>query len=86
MKNITIRRGNTELTVPEDQKERYLKLGYSVYENGKMVEEAPLKDAGALQRRVSELLQENASLKAENKKLKTELAKTKKTDNSKSNK
>lgn len=86
MKNITIRRGNTELTVPEDQKERYLKLGYSVYENGKMVEEAPLKDAGALQRRVSELLQENASLKAENQKLKTELAKTKKTDNSKSNK
>lgn len=70
MTDITIRKGNVELNVPEDQKDRYLKLGYSVYDNGKLVEEAPINDIGALQLKVSALLTENAKLKDEIAKLK----------------
>ena len=39
---ITVRKSNKELTVPEEQKERYLSLGFSVFdEHGKLVEAAP---------------------------------------------
>ena len=67
---ITIRKSNTELNVPEDQKERYLKLGYSVFDKeGNLVEEAPTNDVGALHAKILELMKENEKLKAENKKL-----------------
>ena len=64
MADITIRKGNVELTVSEDQKDRYLKLGYSVYEGNKLVEEAPTTDVGALLTKIASLLKENESLKA----------------------
>lgn len=70
-KTITIVKGNIELNVDEDQKDRYLKLGYSVVDSsGKIIEEAPLTDVGALQHKVSELIAENERLKAEIAKLK----------------
>lgn len=64
MADITIRKGNVELTVSEDQKDRYLKLGYSVYEGNKLVEEAPTTDVGVLRAKIASLLKENESLKA----------------------
>lgn len=70
MAEITIRKGNKELHVPEDQKGRYLALGYSVYEGDKLVEEAPTNDVGALQAKIAKLIAENESLKAEIAKLK----------------
>ena len=81
MTEITIRKGNVELNVPADQKDRYLNLGYSVYEKGKLVEEAPTNDVGALQAKIitlnntiTELNSENSKLKAEIKKLKSKKA------------
>lgn len=63
---ITVIKGNVELYVPEEQKDRYLKLGYSVVDaNGKIVEEATPTDVAFLQSKVRELLDENAKLKAE---------------------
>lgn len=71
MDTIKILKGNVELDVPADQKERYMRLGYSVVDNeGHIIEEAPLQDIGALQGRVAELLSENSALKAEIAKLK----------------
>lgn len=79
MDTIKIVKGNIELDVPADQKDRYLKLGYSVIDNnGKIVEEAPIADVGALQSKVSVLLEENTKLKSENAKLKDEVSKLKK--------
>lgn len=77
MIDITIRKGNTELTVPEDQKSRYLSLGYSVYEGNKLVEEAPTQDVGVLQTKVASLMAENEKLKAEIAKLKPKKTATK---------
>lgn len=74
MADITIRKGNVELSVPAEQKDRYLKLGYSVYEGNKLVEEAPSDDVGALRAKISQLIAENDKLKAENKKLKSKKA------------
>lgn len=77
MDSITVRKGNVELHVPEDQKERYLKLGYSVYDGDKLVEEAPTNDVGVLLAKVKSLETENAQLKKENTKLKADLRKAK---------
>lgn len=77
MADITIRKGNVELTVPEDQKDRYLKLGYSVYEGNKLVEEAPSNDIGALQAKIARLNSENDKLREDNKSLSKELQKLK---------
>ena len=80
-KVITVRKGNTELTVPADQRERYLKLGYSVFDDkGNLVEEAPATDVGALQAKVSALIKENEELKAEIKKLNAKKTATKKVE------
>lgn len=79
MADITIRKGNKELTIPEEQKNRYLALGYSVYEGMKLVEEAPTNDVGALQAKVARLNKENEELKVENKKLVDEIKKLKST-------
>lgn len=79
MADITIRKENVELTVPEDQKDRYLKLGYSVYSDGKLVEEAPINDVGALRLKVSELEALVKQKDEEIKKLKQASAKQKQT-------
>ena len=68
---ITVRKGNIELDIADEQKDRYLKLGYSVFEGDKLVEEAPTTDVGALTSKIIELTTENAKLKAENAKLKS---------------
>ena len=75
MELICVRKENVELHVPEDQKERYLKLGYSVYDGDKLVEEAPTHDVGALLAKIKTLETENSQLKKENAKLKTDLRK-----------
>lgn len=77
MNSITVRKGNVELHVPEDEKERYLKLGYSVYNGDKLIEEAPTNDVGALLTKINSLETENAQLKKENAKLKADLRKVK---------
>ena len=62
---ITVRKSNKELTVPEEQKERYLSLGFSVFdEHGKLVEAAPANDVGALQAKVVTLMAEKRDLEA----------------------
>ena len=62
---ITVRKSNKELTVPEEQKERYLSLGFSVFdEHGKLVEAAPANDVGALQAKVVTLIAEKQDLEA----------------------
>lgn len=77
MELICVRKENVELHVPEDQKERYLKLGYSVYNGDKLIEGAPTNDVGALLAKVNSLETENSQLKKENAKLKTDLRKVK---------
>ena len=77
MELICVRKENVELHVPEDQKERYLKLGYSVYKGDKLIEEAPTNDVGALLAKINFLETENAQLKKENAKLKADLRKVK---------
>lgn len=79
MSDITVRRGNVELTVPEDAKEKYINLGYSVIdpETGVIIEEAPSNDVGFLQNKVAKLLEENEALKAEIAKLKSKKPATK---------
>lgn len=72
MVSITVRKGNVELHVPEDQKDRYLKLGYSVYDGDKLVEEALTED-------VSVLLAKIASQKDTITKLEKEISKLKAT-------
>nr|DAU37951.1 MAG TPA: Monopolin complex subunit CSM1, Monopolin, rDNA, REPLICATION.9A [Caudoviricetes sp.] len=73
--SITVRKGNTELDVPKDQKDRYLKLGYSVYEGGKLVEEALTDDVGVLLSKISAQQNTIAELEKEVTKLKTSLTK-----------
>lgn len=61
---VLVRKGNVELNIPLEEKDKYLKLGYSVYEGDKLVEEAPTTDVGALTAKVIELTEENKQLKA----------------------
>lgn len=75
MELICVRKGNVELHVPEDEKERYLKLGYSVYDGDKLVEEALTEDVSVLLTKINSLETENGQLKKENAKLKNDLKK-----------
>ncbi|MBR4377353.1 MAG: hypothetical protein IKP50_00485 [Bacilli bacterium] len=77
METITVVRGNEELDVPADQKERYKKLGYHVIDKktGKVLEKAPLTDVASLQSLVVKLENENKELKAEIQKLKKDTTK-----------
>ena len=81
-KKIKVRRGNGSLFVSEDEKQRYLDMGYNVItEGGKVVEKSTAKDVVTLRERCDELEAENATLKKQlndvKKKL-DELAKPKK--------
>ena len=73
MELITVVKGNEELDVPVEQKERYKNLGYHVIdkESGKVLETAPLTDVASLQSLVVKLENENKALKEENQKLKS---------------
>ena len=73
MELITVLKGNEELDIPVEQKERYKKLGYHVIDKqtGAILEAAPLTDVASLQGLVAKLEAENAALKAEVQKLKT---------------
>ena len=63
---IIVVKGNKQLTVPAEEKERYMTFGYSVIDaKGNVIEEAPITDVGALQVKVAELKAENEKLKAE---------------------
>lgn len=69
---IKVRKANTVLTVPDDEKASFLAKGYDVLgANGKVVEESTPTDTATLQAKYLEL-------KAENEKLKKELAEKKK--------
>jgi len=72
MEKITVVRGNEELDIPADQKERYKKLGYHVIDKqtGRVLEKAPLTDVAQLQSLVVKLENENKALKDEIQKLK----------------
>lgn len=84
MNSITVRKSNVELHVPEDQKERYLKLGYSVYDGDTLVEEAPTEDVGVLRTRIKQLEADNDRLKKEVTKLKTDMKKLRSSSKSES--
>ena len=77
MELITVAKGNEELDVPIEQKERYKKLGYHVIDKqtGEVLEKAPLTDVASLQSLVVKLEQENATLKEEIQKLKAKTTK-----------
>lgn len=78
MELITVLKGNEELDVPVEQKERYKKLGYHVInkQTGEVLEKAPLTDVSALQALVVKLENENAALKDEIQKFKKAAKKT----------
>lgn len=84
MNSITVRKSNVELHVPEDQKERYLKLGYSVYDGDTLVEEAPTEDVGVLRTKIKQLEADNDRLKKEVTKLKTDMKKLRSSNKSES--
>lgn len=84
MNSITVRKSNVELHVPEDQKERYLKLGYSVYDGDTLVEEAPTEDVGVLRTKIKQLEADNDRLKKEVTKLKTDMKKLRSSSKSES--
>lgn len=81
-KKIKVRRGNGSLFVSEDEKQRYLDMGYNVIaEGGKIIEKSTAKDAVTLRERCDELEAENARLKKHLEEVKVkldELAKPKK--------
>lgn len=81
-KKIKVRRGNGSLFVSEDEKQRYLDMGYNVItEGGKVVEKSNAKDVVTLRERCDELEAENSALKSQLEEVKTkldELAKPKK--------
>lgn len=76
MELITVLKGNEELDVPAEQKERYKNLGYHVIDkkSGEVLEKAPLTDVAQLQSLVVKLEKENKDLKAEIQKLKAKPA------------
>lgn len=74
---IKVRKANTVLTVPDEEKASFLAKGYDVLgANGKVVEESTPTDTATLQAKYLELKAENERLKkelAEKKKSKTEV-------------
>ena len=72
MGTVQVRKANTILTVPDEEKASFLAKGYDVLgANGDVVEESTPTDTATLQAKYLEL-------KAENEKLKKELAEKKK--------
>lgn len=75
MGNITVRRSNVILTVPDYQKEEYLNKGFDVVDNkGKVLEEATMtNDVGTLQKKLGQAHERIKQLEAEVARLNKEL-------------
>lgn len=75
MGNITVRRANVLLTVPDYQKGEYLAKGFDVVDNkGKVLEEATMtNDVGTLQKKLGQAHERIKQLEAEVARLNTEL-------------
>ena len=72
-KTVMVRRGNVVLSVPEIDAENYLAKGYDILGlNGNVVKESVPNDVPTLQAKLKDALEENARLKAEIDKLKTQ--------------
>lgn len=71
--DITIRRGNVLLTVPDFQKDEYKAKGFDVIENGRVVERAIPHDLASFKKAYTELTTEIKRLKQENTSLKEDL-------------
>ena len=64
--DITVRKANVVLNVPEEQRSEYLAKGYDIIgANGGVVESATPQDVPTLQAKLQEALDENARLKAQ---------------------
>lgn len=75
MGNITVRRANVLLTVPDYQKEEYLTKGFDVVDNkGKVLEEATMtNDVSTLQKKLGQAHETIKQLEAEIARLNEEL-------------
>lgn len=63
--DITVRKANSILTIPEEQRDEYLSKGYDIVtETGVVIQRAVPQDVPTLQARLQEALDENARLKA----------------------
>lgn len=79
MKTIKVRRANVVLVVPEEQRKEYLAKGFDVIDSvGKIVEYTIPSDVNTLKTAYTNHVKEIEMLKAENKKLKSELRAAKK--------
>ncbi len=79
MKTIKVRRANVVLVVPEEQRKEYLAKGFDVIDSaGKIVEYTIPSDVNILKTAYTNHVKEIEMLKAENKKLKSELRAAKK--------
>ena len=79
MKIIKVRRANVLLRVPEEQKSEYLAKGFDILDdNGNVVEHTTPSDVGTLKTAYTNHVKEIEMLKAENKKLKSDLRMAKK--------
>lgn len=75
MANITVRRANVVLDVPEVQKNEYLAKGFDVIgADGKILERTVPNDVNSLKKAYHELTEKVKELEAENKKLKEQIA------------
>lgn len=64
MADIKIRKANSVLYIPEEQKDEYVSYGYDVIdERGVTIERATPNDIPTLQARLAEVMTENAKLK-----------------------
>ena len=65
MADITVRKANVVLDIPEEQKDEYLSKGYDVISaRGVVIEAATPQDVPTLQAKLAELSAENKKLKA----------------------
>ena len=75
MANITVRRANVILTVPDYQQAEYLAKGFDVIgADGKVLIKTTPNDTNSLKKAYKELTARVMELEAENKKLKEQLA------------
>lgn len=79
MANITVRRANVVLDIPEFQKAEYLAKGFDVIgPNGKILERTTPNDVNSLKKAFNELTEKVKELEKENAKLREQLASKKK--------
>lgn len=80
--DITVKRANVLLTVPEDQKSEYLAKGFDVVDDrGRVVEHTTPSDVNTLKRAYIDHLKEIEKMKKEISELKSQLKAAKKKKN-----